>query len=104
MDASADAWASGRRRSRLAASTRTASAAYVGQIVIVQDSLRRSLTPTASNSDSHQDAFLMYERIYRSDVVQNQKPNLGAGADCLPASDTKEGDISKELDIGSAVA
>jgi hypothetical protein len=46
----------------------------------------------------------MYERIYRSDVVQNQKPNLGAGADWLPASDIKEGDISMELDIGSALA
>ena len=77
MDGSADAWASGRSRSRLAASTRTASAAYVGQIVIVQDSLRRSLTPTASNSDSHQDAFLMYERIYLSDVVQTKNLTLG---------------------------
>ena len=100
MDGSADAWASGRSRSRLAASTRTASAAYVGQIVIVQDSLRRSLTPTASNSESHQDALLMYERIYRSDVVQNQKPNLGAGADCLPASDTKEATFLRSLTSG----
>ena len=40
--------------------------------------------PRRCQSDGHRDAFSRHDGIYRSDVVQNQKPNPGVGPCRLP--------------------